>query len=268
VELYIPDGTGMPAGSAIASGTIANAQIGSTAAWLEAVFTMPVNLIPNAMYAVVISRSSIADNTNYFVVSVDTGLGYGGGVLRINNGSTWVARGTDADLRFITTQNNNVDSLLQIADLVSGFGQFLTATDYDALSGVLMSSYQNGESSALQVITNLMAAGGPNGRRLLSRVDVNRRVQIYEEPATGTAGYFMDNRGNVSGPGGIAIEGTQPPVGAWMRMKDLLPGVVDLTKLVDPSLQFIEASSWDSGQGDTYRYKGQPSIESLLAIGG
>ena len=58
-----------------------------------------------------------------------------------------------------------------------------------------------------------------------------------------------------------------PPVGEWVRLKDVIPGVVDLTKLVDPSLQFIEEAKWSIDQGAQYTFKGKPSVESVLSIG-
>jgi hypothetical protein len=57
-----------------------------------------------------------------------------------------------------------------------------------------------------------------------------------------------------------------------VRLQDVIPGTVDLTRLVDPSLQFIEEAEWSSIQGDAagdvkYTFKGKPSLEDLLAVG-
>ena len=266
VEVFGLDNNGLPTGSAYASGTIAGTTLVITNTWTYVPFTAAINLASFQKYGLVVRRSGSLDGSNYYGLKVDTGLGYTDGFAKMWNGSAWVNPSPNCDMMFQMILNNNIDSELQIADVVSMFGQFLTATDLEGFSGVWMSSYRNGtEATALQVVTDLMAVGGPNGRRLLSWVDVNRRVQIFEEPALTTSpAYYMDSQGNVSGLGGIPIDNTMPPVGAWVRMKDLLPGVVDLTKLVDPSLQFIEESSWSSSGGETYRYKGQPSIESVL----
>ena len=268
VEIYGLDTSGLPTGSAMASGTLSGVSLQLTNTWTAIPFSTGINLAAYQKYGLVVRRSGANDGSNYYTLRVDTGLGYTDGFAKLWNGSSWVNPSPNCDLSFQLYLDNNVDSALQIADAVNAFGQFLTATDLEGYSGVLLSSYRNGtEATALQVVTDLMAVGGPNGRRQLSWVDINRRVQIFEEPALTTSpAYYMDSQGNVSGLGGIPIDNTMPPVGAWMRMKDLLPGVVDLTKLVDPSLQFIEESSWSNSGGDTYRYKGQPSIESVLTF--
>jgi len=162
---------------------------------------------------------------------------------------------------------NEVDSVSQIANLVADFGQFLTATDIEALSGVLLSCYQDGDLSALEEIKKLLGSGGPNGRRLLAGVDPNRRVQITEEP-TASPTYTMTSQAQLFGAGGVAVEETRPPVGVWVRLTDILSGVADLTKIMDPGLQFIESAQWSAQNGATYGFKGKPAIDSLLAIGG
>jgi hypothetical protein len=48
----------------------------------------------------------------------------------------------------------------------------------------------------------------------------------------------------------------------------VLSGVVDLTKIVDPSLQFIENARWTAEGGADYEFKGKPAVEDLLNVGG
>lgn len=169
---------------------------------------------------------------------------------------------------YANTGVTSVSTTTQIAAIVTGEGQFLNATDVGAASGISASEYRDGDSTALQEILGLMAAGGANGRRLLSSVDPNRRVQIFEEPAASSLGYYLTSQAQLLGTGGIAVSELAPPVGVWCRLTDVLPGVVDLTKLVDPSLQFIEGSGWSASSGAAYSFRGQPSIESVLEIGG
>jgi len=270
VRIFATNSSGNPTGSALSTATIAASGVTSTYDVYTATLSPEINLTRGVIYAIQLDRSGSTDASNYVTVQVDQALGYSGGVMRVstNSGSTWVSRSPNADLYFTLYQDNQVDSTLQIADLVTDFGQFFTATDLEALSGLLLSSYQDGDNTALSVVEGLLAAGGANGRRLLASVDPNRRVQIWEEPAVTGLSYTLDSQAQLHGTGGILVNENQPPVGVWCRLTDVLPGVVDLTKLVDPSLQFIEGSGWSAGSGATYSFRGQPSIESLLEVGG
>jgi hypothetical protein len=165
-----------------------------------------------------------------------------------------------------------VDTTDQIKAVITAVAPFFTATDIEAASGKTSSEYRDGDQTALAVIEGLLKSGGANGRRLLAWVDVNRRLQIYEEPAIASCDLSMDETGQVFEAGGRRSYEFLPPVGRWVRLQDVIPGTVDLTRLVDPSLQFIEEAEWSSIQGDAagdvkYTFKGKPSLEDLLAVG-
>lgn len=171
---------------------------------------------------------------------------------------------------YANTGTTSVATTTQIGAIVTDAGQFLTATDIAAASGISSSEYRDGDTTALAEILSLMGAGGANGRRLLSSIDPNRRVQIWEEPAPVAAlvAYHLDSQARLYGPGGTLVNELTPPVGVWCRLKDVIPGVVDLTKLADPSLQFIERASWSAGSGVKYTFRGQPQASNLLTIDG
>lgn len=261
------DVNGAPSGTALASVTFAITTLTGTYAILTHVFTAAYTLPPNSTFWIVWERSG-ALSTNDVKLGVTRPGTYTGGKLRYysTSDSLWHDDPGNADAYFAFNQDNSIVSTTQIQDLITQYGQFLTATDLET-SGVALPSYQDGDSSALAAIEALMAAGGTNGRRLLAEVDVNRRVRIYEEPAPSTAALWMDDNAVVHESGGRLANVYQPPLGQWVRLKDVIPGVVDLTKIVDPSLQFIEESSWSAGGGAKYAFKGRPSVESILAAG-
>jgi hypothetical protein len=183
--------------------------------------------------------------------------------------ATLVCRGWWGTLGWKYYANTGVTSVAttsQIGAIVTAAGQFLTATDVEVASGISSSEYRVGDLTALAEIVTLLGAGGPNGRRLLASVTVDRRLQIWEEPATSTAIHTLTSQAQLYGPGGIMVDENVPPVGVWLRLKDVLGGVVDLTKIADPSLQFIERASWSAQNGASYGFKGKPSIESLLNL--
>ncbi len=268
-NLYLADpATGLPQGASLGSGTIAGTTLGTSGAWVTATLGAAVTLAAATQYVIVLYRSGATDTTNYYRTGIDSGAGYAGGLVKLSTdgGATWGATQT-YDVAFTIGTDNNVDSTAQISDLVSHFGQFLTATDIEAASGVLLPSYQNGDKTALAVVLELLAAGGANDRRLLAWVNAQRRVEVAEEPAPGSAAHYMDSHGKMFGPGGMGVTEEEPPVGVWVRLKDVLSGVVDLTKVSDPSLQFVEGAGWSVDGGAAYRFKGKPSVESLLMVG-
>jgi hypothetical protein len=163
---------------------------------------------------------------------------------------------------------SSVTTTTQIGAIVTAAGQFLTATDVDVASGINSSEYRDGDSTAMAEVMALLGVGGAGERRMLASVDVNRRLQILEEPATSSVSYFLTSHAQLYRAGGIAVSEHTPPVGGWVRLKDVLSGVVDLTKIVDPSLQFIENARWTAEGGADYEFKGKPAVEDLLNVGG
>lgn len=162
----------------------------------------------------------------------------------------------------------------QIAAIILACAQFTMSYDITFASGIAGSEYRDGDATALAEILSLMKTGTSYGRRMLSEVLPNRIVRIYEEPdllrisSNADTLYFMDSQSRLFGKNGTIVDEYTPPVGKWCQLKDMYQSVLDLTKLADPTFQFIEASSWSATYGAQYRFRGQPDTASLLAIGG
>ncbi len=261
VGVYALDGSGNPTGSPLASASLAGGSMTTTLGWITLAVTEK-ELSAATKYGLQVSRSGANDAVNYYVVRVDTALGYTDGVFKIWNGTAWVARSPNADMNFYININNKIELTSQVSDLARNFGEFITATDVDAASTNLLSSYRDGDTTALDEIQELLVMGGPNGRRYLAEVGIDRRLHIWEEPAVRET-YYMDRWGNITDDR-ISIIPWSPPVGVWVRLQDVIPASADTSKLADPTLQFIEGATWSSSQGVTPRFRGQPSIEEVL----
>lgn len=175
---------------------------------------------------------------------------------------------------YANPNTSSVSTTDQIAAIIAACGQFIPSSDIILASGIAGSEYRDGDKTALAEILSLMAVGTTYGRRLLSDVWPNRAVRIYEEPAlypfsaNADTTYFMDNQSQLYSRSGVIVSDYSPPVGVWCLLKNMYQNTLDLTKLIDPSVQFIEASSWSATAGAQYRFRGQPDTASLLAIGG
>lgn len=160
----------------------------------------------------------------------------------------------------------NLISTAQIANLVATFGQFMTATDVDVASSVSVAPYLSGDTTTGREIEALLAQGGANSRRLLSEVNINRRVHIYEEPVN-TPTYNMLRSGDITTTTGTLVVEYQPPVGSWARLVDVVYAGADTSRMVDPTLQFIEGAAWNSTGGLTPKFRGQLSLSDLMGGG-
>jgi hypothetical protein len=153
----------------------------------------------------------------------------------------------------------------QISYLVSTYGALITSTVIEAASGISSSEYRDGDSDVQTEILGLLESGGANGRRLLARVDEERRLQVAEEPASTDVQYTMDSHGLIYFMG-QPIEELEAPVGRWIRLRNVIPGNVDQSKLISPELQFVEGASWSDGDGMQLQFRGQPSIEDMFKV--
>lgn len=265
--LYLlDDNTDAPTGSALGSVTIAGGSITTSLAWLSGTFSSEVQLDPTKDYGVQISRSGAADGTNYYLVNVNEGLGDSSGFFRIYNGSAWVARSPDADMPYIISKNNSVESTNQIRELAQTYGDFLSAIDIDAASGVMLPSYRDGDTSALSEIEALLQSGGANGRRLLAQVDENRVLRVWEEPAETNCQYKLDRHGRILSRFLDPVDEFAPPVGVWCELYDIIPGNADLSKLSSPETQFLESATWTKGGGLTPYFRGMAGPDEMFKV--
>lgn len=266
LALYALDSSGNPTGSPLGSVSLGGASMGTSLGWVRLALFSSVKLSANTRYGLQVSRSGAVNGTNYFVVNVNTALGYSGGVLRIYNGSAWAKRSPDADMPFQLYVDNQVESTEQIRDLATAYGEFITAVDIREGSGLSLPSYRDGDTLAIDEITALLESGGANGRRLLAMVDENRRLVIAEEPAYTTMDLWIDRDGIVHDAMGQKWPEHLNPCGHWCYARDVLSANVNLNYLNDPTLQFIEGATWRADQGLTPLWRGQPSIEDMFKI--
>lgn len=266
VGIYALDGSGNPTGAALCSGTIAGANLLTSQAWVTVAFSAGGTLAGSTQYGLQISRSGAADGSNYYQISVNTALGYSGGAFKIYDGANWAARSPDADMPFVVYMDNNVEVTAQITDLVTDYGEFITAIDIDEASVVSLPSYRNGETTANQEISKLLLAGGANGRRLLATVDQERRLCIREEKASTDVEYQLYKRNILRKGVEAPLSSYMPPVGEWVRLVDMIPAGINLTKMANPALQFIESARWNASSGLTLQFRGLPAVNDMFKL--
>lgn len=244
IDLFALDVNGLPTGSALSSGSVNGADV-STTGWTSMALSPAATLTAYTTYGLVVSRSGSNNATDYYQVNVNTAKGYTDGFFRLWNGSAWAARSPDADMAFILVGDDLMDTTWTIYYLLSHYGQFLTGIDIDAASGLVTNPYQNGDNTTLSVVQDLLDLGTTNYRRLLAAVDNNRRIHIYEQPAVPLTPYLLRKDGLLSNPLDNLLRKETCPVGIWTKLKDVIPGSVNLDIIADPSLAFIDGAEYE-----------------------
>lgn len=245
-------------------GEMTPAAVPTTIQWVTFTPLVAKTMKANTVYRLMLF-GNVPPDTYYYTLGVNEALGYGGGALKlVGTGGVEAARSPDADLLFDIGVANTPDTTLIAAGAI-GYGQFITAVDIETPAGVDMTAYSDGDSLVKDLVEDLMLSGGPNGRRLLATVDVNRKARIYEEPAA-IATYLMDRTGRLMTSKGGAVVPYMPPVGVYVRIQDMLPASADLGLIADPTLQFIEGAEWSSSGGLRVEFRGERSIDELTRI--
>jgi len=166
-------------------------------------------------------------------------------------GATLTCRGWWDTLRWRHYDNPDItpiETTAQVAAIVTSVGEFLAGTVIEDASGVMISPYEDGDRTAQAVIDDLLARGTTADRRLLAQVTRERYLRLYEEPAAGAADYLLLGDGTLRDRWNNRLAPGDLPAGVWARLKDVLPGTLDLTRLSDPGLVMIDESEWDEAQ--------------------
>lgn len=207
-----------------ATGTITNTEVASYMSWATAVLDSVIALAPGT-YGIEISRSG-SSSLNCFDIGVDTGLNYSGGVLKLYAGTTlgWLARngngGVNADLIFRVA--GVVETTSQINSAVTGAGEFVATTIIENTAGLLTVPYQDGTLTVKQVVNNLLEYGTSSGYRLLAKVNIDRKLVIYQEADYNTsADVLLNTDGIPRRVDGSIIPSYKCPYAVWVRFEPL-----------------------------------------------
>lgn len=138
-----------------------------------------------------------------------------------------------------------VETTTQIVNIVSACGQFLTGTEIKNTSGHSSDPYRSGENGGLFEIQGLLEAGTSTGSRLLCSINQQRELVVWVEPDLNMSAIdlFIRQDGKAVNMFNVEVN-SQCPVGVWARLKDVIPGSLDIGILADPSVFFIEEASY------------------------
>ena len=263
------DSAGDP-GTTLASKAIAGADVGSRMAWTEFELSSPVALSTGTTYWIHVARSGSISLSNYFVIGLNIENGYENGSPEYYNTnlSKWVSAEHKGEMNFRVL--GNLSTTTQIEQLISGIGAFFNGTEIVNVSGVNTQPYRDGDRRGLYELRKYLETGTTNDRRLLCEVTRGRVLRVFEEPArpaVSTSAYRLSGRGRLFSPKGREAEPSDCTVGVWANLADVVPASVDLSRISDPSLFFIEEAEYDA-ELDRYRIVRTRDQGDVFDIGG
>lgn len=160
----------------------------------------------------------------------------------------------------------DTETTAQIAAIIAASGQFLTGTFINPASGLSGSALRRGDRTALAEIEDLLAQGKSGGRRLLATVTNQREVVVNEEAASSNFELYLKKDSRVENKWGDEAVMQTCPVG-WAKLKDVIPSSLDMTRIADPSMVYIEEASYDVAR---QRYiptpKGERSVWEMMQL--
>ena len=241
-------------GTSLASTTISEATFSTSYAWTKGTLSSPYTLTAGTSYWLVIAAGGGDDSgNNHFSLYVDESMGYNGGVLLYyDDGNNWVVRPYDMPFKLYT--NVLVETTQQIQNYLTQYGEVFSRVRMDVLSGIFTESFRNGDTVVYAELKAHQDNGTSNYRRILSRVNVDRTVDVWEqpvEPYTPDLEYRTD--GKIYYLAGSEIEPGYDPVGKWISVIPITKSSSYFSAINGMNNYFIDACEWDAD--------GRPSIK-------
>jgi len=85
---------------------------------------------------------------------------------------------------YLNSGTNSVATTTQISAIVANMAPFVAAVDIDNASGISTAETRDGKRRGDEEIEELLQAGTTNSKRLLATINHQRRMRVYEEPAS------------------------------------------------------------------------------------
>lgn len=239
------DSGGSP-GTELDFGTVAGSSLSYEVDWVEVTLNNTDTISYGTTYWIVISRSGSNDFDDYYVTSADEDLGYTSGQMKVYDGSAWQTRGTDADMPFrVLGAEETTDQIATIAQTAS----ILDGVDIVDESGIDSNQYREGDTSALDEVTDLLDMGASNDARLAAIVTVDRtlRVSAASSWSFDITAYLHDD-GKLYTNEGMPWEHGRLPVGEYVHLQDV-PSLVGEFVGVTPF--YVQRAEYDVETGVT-----------------
>lgn len=243
---------GLP-GSQLASGSKFAGLIGTNYGWVTITLNDTYALVSGTKYFIVVTTNT-ADVNNFYTFPTDPDNTYSGGNLFLYDTEAvddWVEQ--EADTPFRLYANELIETTQQIQNYLTQYGEYLSRTRMDVRSGIYSESHRSGDTTVYDELKAHLETGTTNYRRILSRINVDRTVDIWEqadESETPQIEYRTDGR--IYYLAGTEVEAGFDPVGKWISVIPITKSSSYFSAINGMNNYFVDACEWDS--------EGKPSI--------
>jgi len=243
IDLY-SDAAGVPNASLTGGATtLAGGNVNTYYEWTEFTLSSAVALSLATTYWIHCSRSGAVDDDDHYMIG--GGDDYLDGSMKLWNGASWNSEDKYSnDLTFKVIGEEVTTT--QISDAVTSIGQFFVSTDIIDASGISNQQYRDGDQTGLYEINQLLKTGTTNNKRLLAKVNETRILEVYEETNKGDDDYSMNASFELFDANNNPVDPTECVVGKWARLKGVIPGSANVSRLSDASVFFIEEAEYNA----------------------
>jgi len=246
IALCGADSADLP-GESIRSATINAANIQSTADWIKATLSETIILVPGETYFLT-AESAWSTESSYQIITLDPNNGYGGGKFFEFSEDAWVE--TKKDMPFRLYNNVLTETSQQLQNYLTDSGQFFTRIFINDRSGLYAESYRNGDTTTITEAEDLLAIGTSDYLRLLSRVNSDRSVEVWEEPVEPlNPAIEIRSDNHLYYRTGSPVGEHFDPTGKWISIESIIWGVLENTTLRGTKSFFCDGMEWGKDNG-------------------
>lgn len=250
VSLY-SDIDGKP-GSQLVSGTKFSGLIGTNYGWVNVPLNQTYMLISGTTYFIVVDTDN-ADANNFYTFPTDPNNTYPGGNLFLYDDvqGDWVEQESDTPFRLYA--NELIETTQQIQNYLMQYGEVLNGLRIDVRSGIYSESFRSGDTTVYDELKAHLETGTSNYRRILSRINIDRTVDVWEQPdETSLPEIEYRTDGRIYFLAGSEVESGFDPVGKWVSVIPITKSSSYFSAINGMNNYFVDACEWDS--------EGKPSI--------
>lgn len=209
-------------------------------------FTFPLNTLnsPSAtLWFQIMPDSYTANGADYIRVIIDRSAAYTGGATKAYTGSAWSALLFTGQMLFDVV--GTLETTTQIKNIVAAFNQFVNTTAEVESSGVFTSPYRDGNTTAQQIINDLLRNGTSTGAAALLTITRDFVVKVYADLGSNDLDdYYMGRDGRIFTRTRIEIDKSLCPVG-WYRRIDSLAAISANSRLLNASLYAVAEAEYN-----------------------
>lgn len=234
--------------------------------WVTFTFATAQTLSTGTTYWIRLRREpNVQDATDFYVTSANEDVGYGNGVLRVYENSSWTTFDPDKDLCF--RLYGEKETTEQLSDILTDKIEFAASSDFVVIrdsSSVYTNQFRDGDLFAYDEIIDLLDLGSNSNNRMFINVDPDRYVTVFE--STNPPDYILNMEGELF-QDEKTFERANPVdcvYGIWIQTTNIFPDTLDTHVLSDIPKVFVDEAEYSNGVWRPIKTRGLNDVFDAL----